>query len=128
ILVEYADALAYDGRPERSVELVQRGMRLNPFHPDWYLWFLADAYSLLHQHEDVIATVGKMRNPTQGRRLLAASLAHTGRIEEARRQAQEILRAQPGFSIANWRERPPIRLAEAMEELVAGLRMAGLPK
>jgi adenylate cyclase len=91
IIAEYADALVYEDQPQQSISLLERAMRLNPYHPDWYLWHLADAYSVLRQHEDVIATVQKMRDPSEGRRLLAASYAHLGMLEEARFQARELL-------------------------------------
>lgn len=72
ILVEYADALAYCEEAERAVGLIKRAMRLNPLYPDWYLWYLADAYDSLGRSEEVIATVRRMRNPDEGRRVLAA--------------------------------------------------------
>ena len=127
IIVEYADALAYNRQAERSVGLVQRAMRLNPYYPDWYLWYLADAYSVLDRHEDVIATVHRMRNPAEGRRLLAVSYAHLGMLDEAKAQAKEILRANPEFSVLRWADRPPFRAPEVRAIYVEGLRRSGLP-
>ncbi|MGH6892723.1 MAG: tetratricopeptide repeat protein, partial [Dongiaceae bacterium] len=63
IIAEYADALVYAGQPATSVELLEKAMRLNPYYPDWYLWYLADAYFTMMRHEDVIATVQRMHNP-----------------------------------------------------------------
>jgi TolB-like protein/Tfp pilus assembly protein PilF len=127
IVAEYADALVYAGRPERSVELLERAMRLNPYYPDWYLWYLADAYITLRRHADVIATVQRMQNPDEGRRMLAASYAHLGMMEEARAQACEVMRLHPGFSIGRWRHRPPYRDQAILEHFIDGLRKAGLP-
>jgi tetratricopeptide (TPR) repeat protein len=127
IVAEYADTLVYAGQAERSVGLIERAMRLNPFYPDWYLWYLADAYSTLRRHEDVIATLHKMRNPAEGRRMLAASYAHLGRLDEAGAQAQEILRLHPGFTISAWAKRPPYKNRDALSHFVDGLRRAGLP-
>ena len=82
IIAEYADALVYAGQPSKSVELFERAMRLNPYYPDWYLWYLADAYITMGQHAEVIATVQRMQNPDEGRqdarRKLCAS-RHAGR-------------------------------------------------
>ena len=39
-------------RSER-LELLQRAMRLNPFYPDWYLWYLGEAYFDLGDYEEV---------------------------------------------------------------------------
>jgi TolB-like protein/class 3 adenylate cyclase/Tfp pilus assembly protein PilF len=86
IIAEYADCLVYAGNPAKSVELLEKAMRLNPYYPDWYLWNLGDAFDTLQRPADVIAAVRRMRNPSEGRRLLIASLAHLGRLEEAREQ------------------------------------------
>ena len=83
IIAEYADALAYVEQPQRSVELMHKAMRLNPHYPDWYFWYLADAYDTLGQSEDVIATVKRMHDPSEGQRMLAANFAHLGMMSEA---------------------------------------------
>jgi adenylate cyclase len=127
IIAEYADALVYDGQPLKSVELLERAMRLNPYFPDWYLWYLADAYNAMARPEDVIATVQRMQNPAEGRRLLAANFAHLDRLEEASGHAREVMRLHPGFTIGRWRHRPPYRDTAILERYVEGLRRAGLP-
>ena len=35
--------LPWLGRPEQGVELVARAVRLNPRHPEWYLYQIATA-------------------------------------------------------------------------------------
>jgi len=128
IIAEYADALVYMGQPMKSVELLEKAMRLNPYYPDWYLWYLADAYDSLGQYSDVIATVQRMEDPSEGRRLLAISYAHLGMMHEARAAAAEVLRLHPGFTISQWRHRPPFREGVAYERYLEGLRKAGLPE
>jgi TolB-like protein len=127
IIAEYADALVYTGEPDKSIDLLQRAMRLNPYFPDWYLWYLADAYITLEQYSDVVATVRRMRNPDEGRRMLAASYAFLGMADEARTEAEAVLRLHPNFTIGRWRLRPPYRDPAVLERFVEGLRMAGLP-
>jgi adenylate cyclase len=127
IITEYADALCYAGNPAKAVELLEKAMRLNPYYPDWYLWCLADAYLAMARPEDIVATVRRMQNPAEGRRLLAASLAHLGMIEEARAEAREVLRAHPDFSIGVWCGRQPFRDQSVLERFIEGLRKAGLP-
>jgi adenylate cyclase len=127
IIVENADALVYAGQPERSVELLEKAMRLNPYYPDWYLWCLADAYDALGQFESVIATVQRMQDPSQGRRLLAASFAHLGMMREAEAATSDVLRLHPEFSIGQWIGRMPYRDKDVLARFVEGLRKAGLP-
>jgi TolB-like protein len=128
ILAEYADALCYVDQAERALELLNRALRLNPYYPDWYLWYLADVYNNLDRPEDVIATVRRMRNPSEGRRLLAANYAHLGMMTEARAEAREVLRLHPNFTIADWAQRPPYQGRERLERFIEGLRRAGLPE
>jgi adenylate cyclase len=127
IVAEYADALVYTGEAEKSLVLMDKAMRLNPYYPDWYLWYLADAYITMGRHADVIATVQRMRNPDEGRRMLAASYAHLGKMDEAREQARQVLNLYPDFTISRWRHRPPYRDRAALEHFIEGLRKAGLP-
>jgi tetratricopeptide (TPR) repeat protein len=128
IIAEFGDALVYDERPEEAVEYLERAMRLNPLFPDWYLWNLADAYNAMKSPEKVIATVQKMREVADGRRLLVANYAHLGMLDEAAWHASELLREQPDFSIANWSKRPPYKNREQLDHYMDGLRRAGLPE
>ena len=127
IIAEYADALVYAGQPRRSVKLMEKAMRLNPYYPDWYLWYLADAYNAMGQPADVVSTIQRMHDPSEGRRLLAANLAHLGMLDEARAHAREVLKLHPAFTLAQWRHRPPYRDETILERYVDGLRKAGLP-
>jgi adenylate cyclase len=127
IIAEYADALVYAGDPAQAIKLIERAMRLNPYYPDWYLWYLADAQITLGQHAEVIATVQRMQNPDQGRRMLAASYALLGMQKEAEEQARAVMRLHPEFTISRWRQRPPYRHQTVLEQFIEGLRKAGLP-
>ena len=128
IIAEYADALAYLGQPDRGLELMNKAMRLNPHYPDWYLWYLADAYDTLGRSQDVIATIQRMHDPSEGQRLAAANYAHLGMMKEAEAAAREVLRLHPHFRISYWRERPPYRDPAPLERYVEGMRKAGLPE
>jgi TolB-like protein/cytochrome c-type biogenesis protein CcmH/NrfG len=126
LLAEMGDALASCGRPQEAVELLNKAMRLNPYYPDWYLWNLGGAYYQVHDYEKAIATVRKMHNPTEGRRVLAASYAQLGQMEEARKQASAVLQAHPQFSLEHWAEVQPDKDPGDVEHLIEGLRKAGL--
>jgi adenylate cyclase len=127
IIAEYADSLVYAEQPARSVELMRKAMRLNPYYPDWYLWYLADAYNAMGRAAEVIATVRQMQDPSEGRRMLAANFAHLGMMDEARAEAREVLRLHPEFTLSSWRRRPPYRDQTIIERYIDGLRKAGLP-
>ena len=126
LLSDMADALAHAGKSEESIELLNRAMRLNPFFPDQYLWHLGGAHYNLKQYDEVIKNVQKMHNPIEGRRLLAASYAQLGRLDEAREQARLLLEAHPNFSLDHWSSILPDRLEEETMHYVEGLKKAGL--
>ena len=78
--------------------------------------------------EDVVATVMRMHDPSEGQRLLAVNYSHLGMMREAQAAAREVIRLHPQFTIAQWRERPPYRDPLVLERYVEGLRKAGLPE
>ncbi len=61
------------------------------------------------------------------RALLVFALAESGREEEARSEASEILRAAPRFSLDRWAESHPYRRQEDLDRYIGALRDAGLP-
>ena len=120
------DSLVYAGRAEEAVRLLERAMRLNPYFPDWYLWYLGDAYFHLGDYEKTIAVVSRMRDQSEAHRLLASSHALLGHQEEARAHAQKLMEVHPHFSIEHWRHVPPYRDQSHLEPFIDGLRRAGL--
>lgn len=126
VLAEFGHSVSCYGETERAVELLQRAMRLNPYYPDWYLWHLGEAYFDLSDYDAAIQTLNRMRDKSEAYRLLTASHALVGRMDEASRYAQELMRTQPEFTMEHWRNVPPDRNPEPRERLVEGLLKAGL--
>jgi TolB-like protein len=127
VLAEFADVLAHAGEPEDALTYFNRAMRLNPIYPDIYVWYMAGAYFKLRAYSDAVGCILRMRNRKQGRRLLAASYAHLGRISDARRVGDEIRVDEPRFSAETWaRKIVPDKLPEHREQFFHGLKLAGL--
>ncbi len=126
LLAEMGDCLVYVRQAERSVNLIQQAMRLNPYYPDSYLWYLGDAYFHLGEYEKTIQTLKKMRDGSEGHRLMAASYALLGQTDEATKHAQSLMQVHPTFTIAQWRKVPPNKHPEDLDVFVEGLRRAGL--
>ncbi|NVO58278.1 tetratricopeptide repeat protein [Rhodobacteraceae bacterium B1Z28] len=125
---DYADALAHYGDNETAITHLQQAMRLNPYFPDQYLWHLGGAYYNLRRYEDVIETVNKMNNPTEGQRMLAASYAQLGQTDLARQITDKHRTAHPNFSLSRWATVQPDRLEEDTQHLVEGLKKAGFDR
>jgi adenylate cyclase len=126
LLAEMGDCLVYVRQAERSVKLLERAMRLNPYHPDSYLWYLGDAYFHLGEYEKTIHTLQKMRDGSEGHRLMAASYALLGDADEAKKHADALMQVHPNFTIEQWRKVPPNKYPQDLEPFVDGLRLAGL--
>lgn len=122
---DFADALAHSGDNETAITHLQQAMRLNPYFPDQYLWHLGGAYYNLRRYEDVISSVNKMNNPTEGQRMLAASYAQLGNTEMARDIAEKHRAAHPNFSLKHWAKVLPDRLEDDTQHFVEGLKKAG---
>lgn len=126
ILAEMGHSASVYGDPQRAVELIERAMRLNPFYPDWYLWHLGEAYFDMNDYEEAIRTLTQMHDKTEAYRMLTASNALLGRMDEARRNAEKILETHPEFTLKHWENVPPDRNPEPRDRLIEGLKKAGL--
>jgi tetratricopeptide (TPR) repeat protein len=117
------------GNAALAVEQAQKALRLNPHPPGWYYWNLGFAQYAVRQYDDAVTT---LRNAstyrTVSRRILAASLAQLGRIEEARQEGSWFMASHPDFTIGQWAAAQPFRDENAREHFVDGYRKAGLPE
>ena len=93
-----SDLMTLNGQPTEAIEQVRRALRLNPHPPGWYYWMLGQAQYALRDYESAVQT---LRRPetyrTTSRRMLAASLAQLGRLEEARQEGRIVHDEQSAF-------------------------------
>ena len=124
------NALHYSGRSEEALACFDRAMALNPYYPDMWLHFQAQAMFQLGRYEDAVASLKRrlVRNPDTdvSRVLLAASYGHLGRFDEARVEWQEVFRINPDYSLEHRRKVLPYKNPSDFELVVDGLRKAGL--
>ncbi len=126
LLAEMGDAMTYCSQTGQAIDLLQRAMRLNPYHPDWYFWYLGEAYFYACDYAKAIKTLHLMRDKSEAHRLLASSYAHLGAMDEASHHAQQVMRIHPNFSLEHWRNVPPNQDPHENEMFIEGLRRAGL--
>ena len=65
---------------------------------------------------------------TGSRRILAASLAQLGRLEEARQEAEMFMVSNPHFTISHWASTQPFRDEAMRAHFINGCFKAGLPE
>jgi len=125
-----ASLLYYAGRPEEGLERIRQAMQINPHHPYNYNFHLGQAYFVLHRYQEAIDAFnsGLSSYPASERMRvwLAASLAQSGDVEEALWEGEQIMAANPDFSIQRMMQAFPFKNPADMEHFVAGLRLAGL--
>ena len=122
--------LAASGYPEEAVVLTEKAMTLNPNYPAVYLGTLGHAYRLSGRTEQAIEAFQAYhaRNPGFGLTDIVIAYQQTGRPEEARRTAKQLLAARPNFTVAAWlKTQFSHRDTAQIEADAAALRAAGVP-
>jgi tetratricopeptide (TPR) repeat protein len=126
-LAEMAGALILIGRADEAIVQVERAMRINPNHPEWFLAHLGWAYYEAGRYEEALASLDRMNNPPAVYLpLVVATLVRLGRIDEATETALELRRREPAFTLATLRFWP-YRHESARARIAADLRAAGIP-
>lgn len=128
-LASLGGVLMYAGKSEEAIRLIKNAMHLNPNYPEWYSFYLGQAYFQMNMYEEAISALKKalLINPDffSAHYYLAASYAYLGKLVYARSEAEEILRLVPHFSVEVIKQ-IPYKDKKDMEHFVEGLRKAGL--
>ncbi len=116
--------------PGEAIEAIKKAMRLNPHSPAIYLYILGRDYRLTGRYEEALATLKKAltRDPNflPTHVDLAGIYSESGREDEARAEAAEVLRINPSFSLEVMKQNSPLKDPTIMEPWLAALRKAGL--
>jgi tetratricopeptide (TPR) repeat protein len=119
---------ATTGEWDRGCAMVESAMKLNPYYPSWFqiaMW--ANAYRQ-GKYEEALEANARVNLPgyfhAQGAR--AATLGKLGRKEEAQKAVQDLLALRPDFAAVARQEYAKWYDPEHVEQLIDGLRKAGL--
>jgi adenylate cyclase len=83
---------------------------------------------LAHRAPPPNGCASRLPNVQWPRLWLASAYAQLGQLEEARAEAAEVLRINPGFTIQRYKRLLVFKHPEDAEHRVDGLRKAGLPE
>ena len=118
--------------PDAAIQLIHKGMQLNPFYTWDYPYNLGRAYYTAGNLEAAIASLEKARtrnpNALPIRLYLAASYAGAGRVDDAEWEMEEVKALNPKESISLLKATHSISDPQVMQRLVQDLRSAGLPE
>lgn len=127
-------ARVYIGDNETALDHLDRARRMNPLDPMTYLTLMVSAFAHMFESrfEQAIdfaqRSLKEHASAVSTYRVLAASYAQLGRMDEARSAGKMILQLYPGYSLKNrLRTGYAVFQNPRLSIYVDGLRMAGLP-
>jgi TolB-like protein/class 3 adenylate cyclase len=121
------------GEPEQAIEDGLRAMRLDPLAPGLFYMQSSIAYGHFFAGRYGEASSWAERSIQEhisaaGLRVLSASLALAGKLEEARDAAIRLMHFDPALRVSQIKGMIPIRRPDDLVRLEGGLRLAGLPE
>jgi class 3 adenylate cyclase/TolB-like protein/Tfp pilus assembly protein PilF len=124
-------ALAFDGRSDEAIGHLQQAIRMSPRDPlnGFFLAGLSASHYLAGRYTEAVEwarQAAQIRGGILGaHRILCASLAQAGLIEEAKAAMNHLRQLQPGISI-DWITQSVPYTPEPMAHFLEGMRKAGL--
>ena len=138
LLAEMANFLIFIGQPKQAIDQAKEAIRLNPFHENWYVEYLAWAYEEAGMPKEAIEIFEQaidLRNPSEDQLwyfpTIAAAYAHptVGRMDEARKIVKTLLSRKPEYSTSEALAHAyPYKTKELIDRFVNAARGAGLPE
>jgi len=123
-------ALHYAGNPEGAITWFKKAIRLNPTPPIWYLTSLGAAYGLSGQYEDAIEAYKKALLRSSNNLPVWLGLVSvyilSGRKDEARAAATNVIRIDPKFSLDYLSKILPYKNQTDKQREINAMREAGL--
>jgi adenylate cyclase len=121
--------LEVSGRPAEAVEAAEKAIRLDPINRARYLLFEGFGYAFMGRYGDAIPRLkehlARYPNGIGARIVLIACYIELGRTGEARAEAAEVMRINPGFSLEMQRKNSVMK--EPMRDRLFGdMTKAGL--
>ena len=124
--------LRFAGRPNDAIPAIKKAIRFNPFAPGTYMYSLGLAYLFSGQYDQALEECKKAttREPDNLGAQLSLTVVYglSGRDEEARATAQEVLRINPTFSLEQFSRSLVYKSHADKDRFIDALRKAGLPE
>jgi adenylate cyclase len=126
-----SNVLRYAGRSKEAIPVIQKALRLEPMAPGIFVQNLALVYFQAGDCIEAIATCEKglqrETNNLNSHAIRAAVYGYCGREEDARKEAIEVLRINPKFTVESYTRILPYKYQSNKDLTIQGLRKAGLP-
>jgi adenylate cyclase len=122
--------LYFAGRCEESIPEYKKAIRLNPIPPSNHFWSLGLSYAYTGQYDQAIKwcekAVRQEPNDLLARIMMTVVYSLSGRDDQARAEAAEVLRIQPKFTVKGFEKKVTYKREEDREKFLNALRKAGI--
>ncbi len=126
---------SFNRQYDKSIELIDRAMLINPVYPSWYSLYLSRDYAFKGDVDQAVewALDAVSRAENDNRRAwtlvnLAFVYDRAGRPEDAAAAAAEALALSPDLTISGIEDAQPYSNPEDWDQLTAALVRAGIPE
>jgi len=128
IVVQQGELLTWLGLPEEGIDWIRKAMRLNPHHPERFWSHLGRAYYCAEKYAEAAEAFSRITRPDYTHHaFLAAIFAQMNNAVAAGAHAAEVLKREPGFSVAAYLATLHYKREIDRERHESGLVRAGLP-
>ncbi len=131
VLASLGERFNHVGDP-RGILLVNKAVKLDPFHPTWFNFPIAQYHLDNGEYEEALAAARKINIPGYfwPQIVLAAIYGKLGRENEGGAAVEELIRVYPGFTVAQFfvEARKWNLTADTTANYADGLRKSGLPE
>lgn len=128
VVVQQGELLTWLGLPEEGIDWIRKAMRLNPYHPERFWSHLGRAYYCAEKYAEAAEAFSRITRPDYTHHaFLAATFAQMNNAIAAGAHAAEVLKREPGFSVASHLATLHYKREIDRQRHDAGLIRAGLP-
>ncbi|WP_407115021.1 adenylate/guanylate cyclase domain-containing protein [Bradyrhizobium sp. LMG 9283] len=128
VVVQQGELLTWLGLPEEGIDWIRKAMRLNPYHPERFWSHLGRAYYCAEKYAEAAEAFSRITRPDYTHHaFLAATFAQMKNAIAAGAHAAEVLKREPGFSVAAYLATLHYKRELDRQRHEAGLIAAGLP-
>ena len=118
------------GRPRDGLEALRNAMKLDPHYNNQLLHYLGQSHFFLGEYDRAARALQRRvsRNPSSAasNTMLASTLGHLGRFEEAREAWSRVFEHNPDYSLKERSEMFRYKNPQDAERILEGLRKAGI--
>ena len=128
LLAQRGELMTWQGKAEEGISWLEKALQLDPFGAPGRGHLLGRAYYVAKRYADAVNSFHLIVSPSFAHRAeCAAAYAMLGDTTNAKNATDDVLNADPGFSVSDYVGRRPFVQQSDAEHLAEGMRKAGLP-